>query len=43
MKSEEKIKELYEGMEKHKHYIKDDFHRFGYDNFMSALWWVLQE
>lgn len=41
MKSEIKIRQILDGMKKHQHYIRDDYQRFGYDNFMSALEFVL--
>lgn len=43
MRSEEEIKRLEKGMDEHKNYIRDDFQRFGFDNFQSALRWVLGE
>ena len=43
MKSEKEIRMLLEGMYKHQKYIKDDFQRFGFDNFKSALEYVLDD
>ena len=43
MRSEKEIRELLEGMYKHQQYVKDDFQRFGFDNFKSALEYVLDD
>ena len=43
MRDEQSIRDLLAGMYKHSKYIRDDFQRFGFDNFMSALEYVLDE
>jgi len=42
MKDEKKIRDLLEGMKEHQHLIRDDFQRYGFDNFLIALEWVLE-
>ena len=41
LRSEDEIKGLLEGMKMYSDAITDDMQRFGYENFMSALSWVL--
>jgi hypothetical protein len=36
MKNEEDIRNLLEGMNKHQKYIKDDYQRYGFDNFRAG-------
>jgi len=43
MRDEGEIRKLLAGMYRYAHFIKDDFQRFGFDNFMSALEYVLGE
>ena len=43
MKSEDEIRDLVKRMDGHAVFIKDDFRRYGFDNFLAALGWVLND
>ncbi len=43
MKDEKSIRKTLEGMKQHQHFIKDDYQRYGFDNFRAGLEYCLDD